>query len=202
MSVLLQGLLFGLAYVAPIGTQNLYVINSATQKDGKKVILTTFLVIIFDISLAISCYIGIGVLLNRYNFLKQIILLIGSAVIFYIAIELLRSKVKVEVSIEDNINIKEVILASFSVTWLNPQAIIDGSLLLGGFKSSIQNEMSVYFILGVCLASIVWFSLVAFMVHKFIGKFQKVVKYINIICAIILMLYGLKLLYIFFAGIL
>lgn len=29
---LLQGFLFGLAYVAPIGTQNLYVINTAMQK--------------------------------------------------------------------------------------------------------------------------------------------------------------------------
>lgn len=29
---LLQGLLFGFAYVAPIGTQNLYVINTAIRE--------------------------------------------------------------------------------------------------------------------------------------------------------------------------
>lgn len=29
---LLQGLLFGLAYVAPIGTQNLYIINTAARE--------------------------------------------------------------------------------------------------------------------------------------------------------------------------
>lgn len=33
---LLQGLLFGLAYVTPIGTQNLYVINTAIQKSKLK----------------------------------------------------------------------------------------------------------------------------------------------------------------------
>ena len=39
MHIYLQGLTMGLAYVAPIGLQNLFVINSAlTQKDRKSVV--------------------------------------------------------------------------------------------------------------------------------------------------------------------
>ncbi|MGB8455988.1 MAG: LysE family transporter [Anaerocolumna sp.] len=195
VNTVLQGLLFGLAYVAPIGTQNLYVINSAIQKNKRKVIITTFFVIVFDISLAISCYAGIGILLDKYNFLRYIIMSLGSIIIFYIAFGLFRSNVKVETNINNQFNVKEIIVASFSVTWLNPQAIIDGSLLLGGFKSSLPNNMSIYFIAGVCGASIIWFSSVAFMVHRFIEKFYRAVKYLNGLCATILIFYGLKLLY-------
>ena len=37
MNIYLQGLTMGLAYVAPIGLQNLFVINSAlTQKRGRR----------------------------------------------------------------------------------------------------------------------------------------------------------------------
>ena len=45
MNIYLQGLTMGLAYVAPIGLQNLFVINSAlTQKRGR-VYLTALIVI-------------------------------------------------------------------------------------------------------------------------------------------------------------
>ena len=44
MSVYLQGLLLGLGYVAPIGTQNLFVINSAINQPRKKAFLTALIV--------------------------------------------------------------------------------------------------------------------------------------------------------------
>lgn len=62
---LLQGLLFGLAYVAPIGTQNLYVINTAMQKSKAETYKVAFITILFDISLAISCFFGIGALIQN-----------------------------------------------------------------------------------------------------------------------------------------
>ena len=50
MDIYLQGLTMGLAYVAPIGLQNLFVINTAlTQKRGR-VFLTALIVIFFDIT--------------------------------------------------------------------------------------------------------------------------------------------------------
>ena len=36
INYILQGFLFGIAYVAPIGAQNLYVINSVLDKNPKK----------------------------------------------------------------------------------------------------------------------------------------------------------------------
>ncbi|NRT88071.1 LysE/ArgO family amino acid transporter [Clostridium beijerinckii] len=199
---LLQGLLFGLAYVAPIGTQNLYVINTAMQKSKAETYKVALITILFDISLAISCFFGIGALIQKYYLLKLAILLFGFIVIIYIGAGLIRSSSQI---LEDkklgNNSLIKIAISCFAVTWLNPQAIIDGSLLLGGFNASLPAEMSKYFILGVCIASAIWFSGLAGFVGKFRSKFNKIIKWINIICGLILIFYGLKLGYSFIESI-
>jgi L-lysine exporter family protein LysE/ArgO len=80
------------------------------------------------------------------------------------------------------------------VTWVNPQAVIDGSLLLGGFRLSLPAEGSRLFILGVCSASFLWFTGITTLISAFRNVFNhKIIKIINIICGIIIIYYGLKL---------
>ncbi|WP_026884753.1 LysE/ArgO family amino acid transporter [Clostridium akagii] len=194
---ILQGLIFGIAYVAPIGTQNLYLINTAMGESKFKTYQVAFITIFFDISLAISCFFGIGFLVDKFSILKGIILLFGSVVVVYIGIGLIRSNSQSSDSeMADNSLIKTII-SCFAVTWLNPQAIIDGSLLLGGLRTSLPSEMAIYFILGVCLASFLWFNVLATFVSMFQNKFNRIIKWINIICGIILIFYGFKLGYSF-----
>lgn len=194
---LLQGLLFGLAYVAPIGTQNLYLINTAMQKNKSQIYKVALITVLFDISLAISCFFGIGILVQRYFLLKLAILLLGCIVITSIGIRLIRTSSQVSEDEKVDNSLLRIIVSCFAVTWLNPQAIIDGSLLLGGFNASMPIEMSKYFILGVCIASFIWFNALAAFVGKFRNKFNRVIKLINIICGVILIFYGLKLGYSF-----
>lgn len=47
MDFYLQGLALGLAYVAPIGMQNLFVINSALTQPRWRALLTALIVIFF-----------------------------------------------------------------------------------------------------------------------------------------------------------
>lgn len=190
---LLQGLLFGIAYVAPIGAQNLYVINTAIQKSKLETCKVALITVFFDISLAISCFLGIGFLVQKYFQLKLIILLLGCIIITYIGIRLISSSSQTfNNKVEDNSLIK-IIISCFSVTWLNPQAIIDGSLLLGGFNASLPSEMAKYFIAGVCISSFIWFNGLAVFIINFRNKFNGMIKWINIICGIVLIFYGLKL---------
>lgn len=44
MAIYLRGLMMGLAYVAPIGTQNLFVINTAVTQPRKKAFATAAIV--------------------------------------------------------------------------------------------------------------------------------------------------------------
>ena len=78
MLMYLQGLTFGLAYVAPIGMQNLFVINTALTQPRRRAFLTALIVIFFDITLALACFFGVGALMERFQWLRMLVLLVGS----------------------------------------------------------------------------------------------------------------------------
>ena len=60
MSFFLQGLTLGLAYIAPIGMQNMFIINSALNNTRRRAFLTALIVLFFDVTLSLSCFFGIG----------------------------------------------------------------------------------------------------------------------------------------------
>lgn len=90
--IYLQGLSLGLAYVAPIGMQNLFVINSAMSHRLRRAIVIALIVIFWDISLGIACFLGAGALMEALPWLQKIILGIGGLLVIYIGIGLIRSK--------------------------------------------------------------------------------------------------------------
>lgn len=200
METYFQGFLMGLAYVAPIGVQNLFVINSAITQKRIRAIMIALIVIFFDITLAFACFFGIGLLIDKLEWLKLTILLIGSLIIIYIGQGLLRSKNSLKESNETNISLAKVITTACVVTWFNPQAIIDGTMMLGAFRVSLPSDASTYFILGVTSASLTWFIGITLFVSFFSHKFNnKILRIINIICGIIIIFYGIKLLLSFYS---
>lgn len=190
----LQGFFLGLAYVAPIGLQNLYVINSSLRMHRIKALQVALITVLFDISLALACFFGIGLLLQKIPLLQKTILLVGSIAVVYIGAKLILSKPSVSSEAKITQSIFKIIGICFVVTWFNPQAIIDGSLLLGGFKATLPSSASKFFITGVASASFSWFvglSLIVSIFHKVMNN--KVLRLINIICGAVIIFYGLKL---------
>ena len=198
MNIYLQGLTMGLAYVAPIGLQNLFVINSAlTQKRGR-VYLTALIVIFWDISLGLSCFLGAGALIQALPWLQKVILGLGCLIVIWIGIGLLRSKASLEGGRDVNVPIWKLISSAFVVTWLNPQAIIDGTMMLGAFRASIPAGTDVFFICGFGSASVIWFLTLSTVVSLLGSKFnEKVLNIINKVCGAVIIFYGGKLLWSF-----
>lgn len=194
MNIYLQGLTMGLAYVAPIGLQNLFVINSAlTQKRGR-VYLTALIVIFWDISLGLSCFLGAGALIQALPWLQKVILGLGCLIVIWIGIGLLRSKASLEGGRDVNVPIWKLISSTFVVTWLNPQAIIDGTMMLGAFRASIPAGTDVFFICGFGSASVIWFLTLSTVVSLLGSKFnEKVLNIINKVCGAVIIFYGCKL---------
>ena len=194
LKFLLQGFMLGIAYVAPIGMQNLYVINTAIGKSRFRAYQVAFITAFFDISLALACFFGMGALMERSELLKAIILCIGSVAVIYIGIQLVRSKPSASSEVDVDKSLPQVIISCFMVTWVNPQALIDGSLLLGGFRVSLPPEAAGFFIFGVCLASFSWFTGLTTVVSVFKNSFNnKIIRGINLICGTIIVYYGTKL---------
>lgn len=202
METLLQGLALGLAYVAPIGMQNIYVINTALGKSKLRAYQVAFITIFFDITLALSCFLGIGALISKYEILKLAILLLGGIAVIYIGIQLIRSIPNMKRNVDINKSLLQVAITCFTVTWLNPQAIVDGSLLLGGMRASLPGVAANLFIIGVCIASFTWFAGLTTIVSIFKNSFnEKVIRWINIICGAVILYYGAKLIYTFIIAI-
>ncbi|MBT9779110.1 LysE family transporter [Clostridium sp. MCC353] len=192
----IQGLTMGLAYVAPIGMQNLFIINTALERDHKRSALTAFIVIFFDITLAFACYFGIGAVIEHVKWLEMVILLAGSLIVTWIGIGLLKAKSSLETSAGREMTVRKIIVSACVVTWFNPQAIIDGTMMLGAFRvSQTAAGGGLSFILGVASASCLWFSGLTLFVTLFSHKLNdRILRAINVICGCVIIFYGLKLL--------
>ena len=198
MNIYLQGLTMGLAYVAPIGLQNLFVINTALTQRRSRVYLTALIVIFFDITLGLACFLGVGALMSALPWLQKVILGIGSLIVIWIGIGLLRSKASMEGGKDVNVPIWKVISSACVVTWFNPQAIIDGTMMLGAFRASLPAGTDAFFIGGFASASILWFLGISTVISLFSAKFnEKILNIINKVCGAVIIFYGCKLLWSF-----
>lgn len=194
MNIFLQGLTMGLAYVAPIGMQNLFVINSALTNKRKRALLTALIVIFFDITLSLACFFGIGTIMQKFKWLQMVILCVGSLIVIYIGISLLRAKTQNLEKNQPTMSIKKTISSACVVTWFNPQAIIDGTMMLGAFHVTLAAGQETPFITGVACASFSWFIGLTFLISLISSKFNaKVMRWINIVCGVIIIGYGIKL---------
>ena len=220
MGFFFQGLTLGLAYVAPIGMQNLFVIDSALTKPRRRALLTALIVLFFDVSLSLSCFFGIGRLMQDYAWLKLAILAIGGLVVIRIGAGLLfpgkggddgaaqtpQSRTSQSQSLAQRVTSKfggdsellHTIVTAGVVTWCNPQAIIDGTMMLGAFRASLPSGGDLPFICGFGSASVIWFLTLSTIVSLLGSKFnEKVLNIINKVCGAVIIFYGLKLLYSF-----
>ncbi|WP_119326784.1 LysE family transporter [Companilactobacillus musae] len=195
MGFFLQGLTMGIAYDAPIGLANLFVINAALTQTKRKSFLTALIITFFDVTLAFACFFGIGAIMKKFEWLQLVILLVGSLIVIYMGINLLRSQTTDISGTDTEMTLLKTISSAFVVIWFNPQAIIDGSMMLGAFQVTLPTYSYPIFIAGVGIASALWFILLSLIVSKFKDKFNaKILRIINLVCGVIIILYGGKLL--------
>ena len=174
MHIYLQGLTMGLAYVAPIGLQNLFVINSALTQKRTRVYLTALIVILWDVSLGIACFLGAGALMEALPWLQKVILGLGSLIVIWIGVGLLRSKASLEGGKDVNVPLWRL------------------------FRASLSQGGDLPFIFGFGSASVLWFLTLSTVVSLLGGRFnEKVLNIINKVCGAVIIFYGCKLLWSF-----
>ena len=196
MDIYLQGLTMGLAYVAPIGLQNLFVINTALTQPRRRVFLTALIVIFFDVTLGLACFFGVGAIMQASPLLEKAVLLIGSIIVIWIGQGLVRAKDTMDTSTKVDIPILKVISTACVVTWSNPQALIDGTMMLGAFKATLPAGTDFFFVGGFASASVLWFLSVSTVISLFSARFtDKTLRVINVICGVVIIFYGFKLLW-------
>lgn len=193
MDFYIQGLTLGLAYVAPIGMQNLFVINSALTQTRLRALVTALIVIFFDVTLALACFFGIGLVMQKSPPVQLGILLLGGLVVVYIGVSLLKSSVR-QIGGAQQMPLGKTLWAACVVTWFNAQAVIDGTMLLGAFKATMNHAQSLHFLFGVISASCLWFISLALIV-SLAGSLitPRTLNLINKICGTVIIIYDIKL---------
>ena len=155
-------------------------------------------------SLSLACFFGIGALMERVPLLQQIILLVGSLIVLWIGFSLVRSR---ETSLSTEARTSASWLKTAGqicvVTWFNPQAILDGTMLLGASRATLAAGQTLPFVLGFTSASWLWFLGLTLALSFLHGKLSdKVLLWINRVCGAVILFYGARLLWRFIQGIL
>lgn len=193
MHIYLQGLTMGLAYVPRSGCEPLCH-QQRTHAKARRVYLTALIVIFFDITLGLACFLGAGALMQALPWLQKVILAAGSLIVIWIGIGLLRSKASLEGGRDVNVPLWKLITTACVVTWFNPQALIDGTMMLGAFRASLPAGTDLFFICGFASASVLWFLGISTVISLLGARFnEKVLNIINKVCGVVIIFYGCRL---------
>ncbi|MFY4504548.1 LysE/ArgO family amino acid transporter [Ligilactobacillus ruminis] len=193
--IYLRGILVGFAFVAPIGMQNIYMFNNALSNKMSKALLYNFLVWFCDALFSFAAFYGIGALISANEIVKIIVMIIGGALTSYIGFNIIRSAKQTAIgSDRKKQTLKQALMTALIVSWGNPQAMIDGTMMLGASRATLTFEQSILFITGVVTASFIWDHGITIGFNLLRDKLpKKFLLAINLISGIIVAVYGLYL---------
>ncbi|MFD0415557.1 LysE/ArgO family amino acid transporter [Streptomyces sp. NPDC127108] len=200
MTPVIEGFTLGFAYAAPIGAQNVYVIQSAAGGPLRMSVRVALAVTAMDITLALACLYGLGAVLGWFPWLSSAMTVVGCVYLLWIGVNLARSRTEQDVDGKTGRDVthsyawSRVAVAAFTLTWFNPQAILDGTLLLGGFRAQLGDGEVLLFIIGMAAASAMWFHALIALVGSCRSRFGPgAMMWINRVCGAALCALGLRL---------
>ena len=193
--IYLRGILVGFTFVAPIGMQNIYMFNNALSNKMSKALLYNFLVWFCDALFSFAAFYGIGALISANEIVKIIVMLVGGALTSYIGFNIIRSAKQTAIGSDSKKQtLKQALMTALIVSWGNPQAMIDGTMMLGASRATLTFEQSILFITGVVTASFIWDHGITIGFNLLRDKLpKKFLLAINLISGIIVAIYGLYL---------
>ena len=106
--------------MAPIGTQNIFVINTALSQSRRRIFFMSAIVAFFDVALSVACFFGMGVIMSSSVWLGLALIFVGSIVVIIMGAKLLKQNGSADFNADVEIPITKVIATSCVVTWFNP----------------------------------------------------------------------------------
>lgn len=195
LQVILQGMLIGFAYSAPIGMQNLYIFNNALSNRLSKAFFYASVIWLVDAVFSLIAFLGVGTLIMQNDFIKLAVMLIGGLIVSYLGGTIIRTANAVQLNtIEQATTLGKVFVTALVLSFGNPQALIDGSLMLGALRGTLADREVMPFYGGVILATAIWFTGITLAFNILRDRLSKrFLVWINLISGFIVLLYGLHL---------
>lgn len=158
---MLEGFLLGMSLIAAIGAQNLFVLRQGIK--GEYVFTTALVSSFSDFAMIAVGALGAGSLISSVPVLQKVAVFGGIVFLSYYGLKSCMNLVRgrsAELVMADGTSgsRKTVILGALGVSLLNPHAVLDGVVLIGGL--SAQYEIAAdraFFAGGAGVASVLWF---------------------------------------------
>jgi len=159
---LFTGLGTGAGLIIAIGSQNAFVLSSALRNQHAVAVAVTCMLV--DIVLISAGVWGLGALIERFPALLTVATWGGAAFLFvYGALAFYRAwrPSNLEAGQVKTLSLKGAVLTVLALSLLNPHVYLDTVILLGSIGGQLPDSQPFWFALGACVASVLWFSLLA-----------------------------------------
>jgi L-lysine exporter family protein LysE/ArgO len=175
MSVLRAGLTLGFGLIISMGPQNIFLIRQGIKKEYAY--LSALICSLCDMLLILISTLSVSQLIIAYPTVKMLLMIFGALFLIgygaksvYSGIKQFRNPSVVEMHTHSTSrSLIRLLITAISFSLLNPQAIIDTMIMIGGVVSQYPEEDQLVFIIGVIAASFLWFNglatLSAFCAH-------------------------------------
>ena len=165
LSAFLTGLFLGLSLIVAIGAQNAYVIRSGILKNH--IFYIALFCAISDSLLIILGIAGISFFLKDFiNEFSNIIFGFSAIWLFTYGLLRIRSAFIYNSITVDKIPKSSSLLNAISIvaifTFANPHVYLDTMILIGSVSQQFLDINRIYFAIGACTASFIWFFTIAY----------------------------------------
>ena len=196
MPVYLNGLMLGLSLIMALGPQNVFLIRQGAKR--KHAILSALICFCCDVILVCASVTGLHEVLTRHPSLQTWITWFGAVFLLYYggcALKKGLSRSTQETKIQnDASNRWQIILLALGFSLLNPHAIIDSLVIIGGGSTQFP-EQHVVFLMGVVTSSLLWFVSLTATTHYFANTLARtaVWRRIELSSGLLMLFLSLKL---------
>jgi len=192
LSAFLTGLFLGLSLIVAIGAQNAFVIRSGILRNH--IFYIALFCAISDSLLIIIGITGISFFLKDFmNEFSNIIFGFSALWLFSYGLLRIRSALINNYLTVDNNSKSSSLLKAISIvavfTFVNPHVYLDTMILIGSISQQFLDTNRIYFAIGACTASFIWFFSIAYGAKLLTPIMQKPAHWRNLDLLIALIMF-------------
>lgn len=172
------GMALGLSIIISLGAQNIYVIQQAIRNEYTYLCASTCF--ICDLILILLGATGMSALFIEFPLLKSLMLVMGSLFLIRYGYNAMKRGCKGGMNTTDLMNLEnriikpqsplKIILLGLSFSLLNPAAIMDTIVIIGGSANQYVDSEKYLFLIGSITASFIWFFGLATVAKVYLQK--------------------------------
>lgn len=168
MFVYLNGLMLGFSLVTALGPQNVFLIRQGALRNHA--VLSAVICFVCDALLVCASVAGLHKALQLHPALQVWITWFGVAFLLFYGLQALRRSFRAQARQAGTEQKKperlQIVILALGFSLLNPHAIIDSLVIIGGGGSQFPNHQQA-FLSGVITSSFLWFTSLTFATRHF-----------------------------------